>query len=87
VGDASVQKLELKRGQVQTYTIYVHDRRYSVPTLLAADFAGPDRAREFAAERLASSPHYFAIEVWEDDTQLLRLEKDGARDPQPSNSG
>jgi hypothetical protein len=60
---------------VLSYQIFVHDRRYRTPTLLLADFAHDERAREFAAERLSSSEHYFAIEVYRDDEKLLRLEK------------
>ena len=60
---------------MKTYTVYVHDRRYTAPTLLIADFASDERARDFATQRLASSDHYFAIEVWEDDARLLRLDK------------
>lgn len=63
---------------MNTYTIYIHDRRYSVPTLVAADFASDDLARAFAAERLASSKHYTAIEVWIDDTQVCDLKAETA---------
>ncbi|HWA62321.1 MAG TPA: hypothetical protein VG939_13155 [Caulobacteraceae bacterium] len=63
---------------MNSYMVYVHDRRYRTPTLLVADFAHVDRAAAFAAERLASSPHYFAIEVWRDDALIVRLDKETA---------
>ena len=61
---------------VQTYTLYVHDRRYSVPTLLAADFAHDERALQYARDHLKSSDHYFAVEVWLDDDKLAHIEPD-----------
>jgi hypothetical protein len=66
---------------VKTYTVYVHDHRYAAPTLLLADFASDERAREFAAQRLAASAHYFAIEVWEDEGRLLRFDKAESQTP------
>lgn len=63
---------------MRTYTIFVHDRRYTVPTLMAADFEADDGALAYAAEHLGASEDYTAIEVWsEDDCQLCRIEAEG----------
>ena len=60
---------------MRTYVIYVHDDRYTVPTLDSITASGDERARQLTRERLASSPHYHAVELWEDDRMVARLEK------------
>lgn len=58
---------------MQTYLIYIHDRRYAVPNmewLVAADERG---AIELVGRRLASNAHYLAVELWQDDSLLARL--------------
>jgi hypothetical protein len=60
---------------MKTYILYLHDDRYSVPTMDSITVGGDERAIELAGERLASSPHYFAAELWEDDRMVKRLEK------------
>ena len=57
---------------MKTYFLYVNDDRYSVPSLdsiLAPDDA---RARDAAKAKLAASPHYGAVEVWDDDRLVYR---------------
>lgn len=58
---------------MKTYVLYIHDDRYSVPTLDSITVADDERAKEVAAERLASSPHYRAAELWEDDRLVEKL--------------
>lgn len=60
---------------MKTYVLYVHDDRYTVPTLDSIAVDGDERAVQLAADRLASSPHYYAAELWEDDRLVRRLEK------------
>ena len=60
---------------MKTYVLYLHDDRYSVPTLDAITVDGDERAMELAGERLASSSHYYAAELWEEDRLVQRLEK------------
>jgi hypothetical protein len=62
---------------MKTYTIFIHDKRYSVPTLLAENFDHDDHAREYAVARLAASRHYTAIEIWDQDIQLCHLRVQG----------
>lgn len=51
---------------MQTFSLFVHDERYSVPTLqfiVVQDEAG---ARELARRELLASPHHLAVEVRDD---------------------
>ena len=68
-----VGKRKRRAGAVDVYTIYIEDDRYSVPTidiLMANDDAHVQR---LAAGRLISSPHYIAIEVWQDERIVSAL--------------
>lgn len=60
---------------VKTYLLYIHDDRYTVPTMDSVTVSGDERALQLARERLASSPHYYAVEVWEDDRLVGRVGK------------
>jgi hypothetical protein len=55
---------------VKTYLLYVHDERYSVPTLDTIVVADDERAQEIAAARLIGSRHYRSVEVW-DEARLV----------------
>ncbi len=57
------------RGEwpLSTYTLYVHDVRYAVPTLLTVEASGDERVQAIARQRLQDSAHYRAVEIWEDD--------------------
>ena len=63
---------------VNTYTLYVYDGRYAVPTLLTVEMRDDERVREYAAQRLAESVHYSAVEIWEDDRQVAHVTADGS---------
>jgi hypothetical protein len=60
---------------LKTYTFYIHDDRYSVPSLDAVTVRDDARALEVAKDRLAASPHYRLIEVWEDDRFIDKFER------------
>lgn len=60
---------------MKTYTLYIHDDRYSVPSLDAVTVRDDERALEVAKDRLASSPNYRLIEVWEDDRFIGKFER------------
>ena len=62
-------------GDLKTYTLYIHDDRYSVPSLDAVTVRDDDRAREVGKNRLAVSAHYRMIEVWEDDRFIDKFER------------
>lgn len=61
-----------------TYTLYVHDGRYAVPTLLTIDSRDDESARARAQRHLESSAHYHAVEIWDDERKVARLTLDGA---------
>jgi hypothetical protein len=62
---------------VNTYFIYLHDDRYTVPNLDTIVARDDERARELAAKRLMSSLHYRAIELWDDERFVYRLKRSG----------
>ena len=59
-----------------TYTLYVHDGRYAVPTLLTIESRDDESARAHALRHLESSTHYRAVDIWDDDRQVGRLTLD-----------
>jgi hypothetical protein len=63
----------------RSYSIYIHDDRYSVPTLLFVVADADERARELATQRLAESAHYTGIDVHHEDTLLFSLKADAGR--------
>jgi hypothetical protein len=58
---------------LKTYTFYIDDDRYSVPSLDAVSAADDSEAVITARARLAESPHYRAIEVWDDERQVAKI--------------
>lgn len=56
---------------MRTYILYVHDDRYSAPTLDIVTVRDDLRATEIAAKRLASSTHYRVVEMWDENEQLV----------------
>jgi hypothetical protein len=58
---------------VKIFTLYVDDDRYSVPTLFTVDVHDDAGAMAFATELLNSSPHYLAVEVWDDDRRVGKV--------------
>lgn len=55
--------------------MYVHDDRYSVPTLVIVAALNEARAKEIAQNKLDESPHHRAVEVTVDEWTLFRLER------------
>jgi hypothetical protein len=60
---------------LKTYLVYVHDDRYSVPSPYTVSVEDDQRMRAWAAERLATSAHYRAIEAFEDERLICRVER------------
>jgi hypothetical protein len=54
-------------GGLSVYTLYIEDDRYSVPTIDILWADSDEEAHALAARRLASSPHYLSIAVWDQD--------------------
>ena len=57
---------------MRTYTLYIEDDRYSVPTLLFVSASDDASARRIAREKL-SDPHHLAVELREDERVICRL--------------
>ncbi|MDO9472721.1 MAG: hypothetical protein Q7J28_06660 [Caulobacter sp.] len=63
---------------MRTFSFYIHDQRYSVPTLQIVTVRDEERARELAQQRLYEGEHHLAVEVVEGQDELFRLERQGA---------
>lgn len=63
---------------MRTFSFYIHDRRYSVPTLQLVTVRDEDRARELALQRLEETDHHLAVEVVEGQTELFRLSREAS---------
>ena len=66
---------------VETYMLYMHDDRYSVPMLDAVIVRDDDHAIEIAAQRLYSSPHHRIAELWQDDRLVCRISREDLDGP------
>ena len=73
IADAAGQWLAAKRVPVNIYVLYIHDDRYSVPTIDSFPSPSDEEAMRAMSERLGSSPHYFAIELWQGDRVVAEL--------------
>ena len=62
---------------MRTYSFYIEDDRYSVPTLLFVTTSDEAGARRVAREELAD-PHHLSVEVREDDELVFKLAQSGA---------
>ena len=60
-----------------SYTLFVHDDRYSVPTFYMVTVANDQRALKLAEEKLHSSPHYRRVEVFDGDRLVAAIDRDG----------
>ncbi len=58
---------------VRTFSFYIHDVRYSAPTLQLVNARDEAEARRRAQAWLDESDHHQAIEVFEDDEPVLSL--------------
>lgn len=59
--------------EMMTFEVFVHDDRYSVPTLHLMALAGVAMARSAAEALLKSSAHYLGVELCHDGEQILTL--------------
>jgi hypothetical protein len=70
----SLRRAELARKRlVNTYLLYIYDRRSTAPKLEVITVADDIRARELAAQRMAARTDYYGAEVWEDDRLVCKL--------------
>jgi hypothetical protein len=64
------------RADVKIYTLFIHDDRYSVPSLDAVSAADDRSAETLANARLDGSTHYSSIEIWEDERPVGTIARD-----------
>jgi len=78
VEDVKSPTAELPGGGsgVRTFTLYIEDDRYTLPTLVFVIVRDEVRAKEIANGQLAASSHHLTVEVWEDGTLLFRSERE-----------
>ena len=60
---------------MRDFTVKVLDGGGGAPLVFAAAFAGKDRAKRFAESRVRDVPAIMAIEIWEGDSRLTRVER------------
>jgi len=59
----------------QTYSCFIRDGRYSVPTLRLIEAADDNDARRQALDDLAASRHHLAVELRSETRLILRRER------------
>jgi len=57
------------------YILYIHDDRYSVPSVDSLRANDDVEAVERLRVRLHSSPHYFAVTLWHDERLVAEIDK------------
>jgi hypothetical protein len=60
---------------LNVYVLYIHDDRYSVPTVDSINASDDETAKQILRERLGTSSHYYAVALWHDDRFVERIEK------------
>ncbi|HEY8571365.1 hypothetical protein [Phenylobacterium sp.] len=60
---------------MRTFSFFIHDRRYSVPTLQFVLVADEVRARELARRELLASPEHLAVDVRGEEGGTFREER------------
>jgi hypothetical protein len=58
---------------VRTFTFFIEDDRYTVPTLAIVTVADEGRARAYADRLLKASKHHLSIEAREGDALIFRV--------------
>lgn len=61
---------------MRTLSLFIHDDRYSAPTINFVLCRPDDDGYDHAADLLKDSPHHVVVEVFFEDECLLRLERD-----------
>lgn len=69
-------KFQTSSAAALAYELYVHDERYSVPTLHLLNPASQCEARRIAEACLAESAHHRRIELWLGKSCIAVWERD-----------
>jgi hypothetical protein len=62
---------------MRTFSIFIMDERYAVPTVALINVDDLLRAAEVAQARLEESPHHQSVELFEDDRPLALFDREG----------
>lgn len=54
---------------------FIHDNRYSVPTLRLAEAVEEGCEAEYAESLLVQSPHYYAVELRDEDDLVVHVSR------------
>jgi len=57
---------------MRTFSVFIEDRRYSVPTLMFVVASDEVRARELAVRELDASNNHLSVEVQESGRSLFK---------------
>ncbi len=58
---------------MRVFQLYIHDNRYSVPTLSLVTATDPEDARALALSLMAEREHHLGVEVFEAGARLFGL--------------
>ena len=72
---------------MNAFEVFVHDDRYSVPTLQLISADDDFEARQAAAALLRASPHHLGVELWRGGDLVAALGACGERRREPPSSG
>ena len=77
----------MNASEISTFEAFVHDDRYTVPTLHLVSAADEAGARAVADNLLRASPHHMGVELCRNGEQLLALGICQARHPTGAQTG
>ena len=59
-----------------TFTLFIWDKRYNIPTVALIDAEDRTAVVAAARKRLEETLHYIAIEIFEDENMLVWLDRE-----------
>jgi hypothetical protein len=70
-----------RTNALRTFSCFINDDRYSVPTLAFLLVADEKLAREMALRRLLESPHHREVELLENGERIFERTRDPGEEP------
>lgn len=56
-------------------TLFIHDDRYTIPTVRLLEATDEETALDLALRALRETPHHRGVELWRDDERLAALSR------------
>ncbi len=56
-------------------TLFIHDDRYTIPTVRLLEATDQETALDLALRALRETPHHRGVELWRDDERLAALSR------------